>query len=605
MVEKREPLIDINYAYDIVKNSNVVVFEWTLDISIPTKYVSSNIDQFGYTPDDFYSGPLKDFWQFVHPEDRRRVKEEVYQARKIGETFNHHYRILTKAGQVRWIEERILYEKENGEISSEKGIIFDITERMHLAHALERSKDRYQRIFENSSVIIFTIDLEGTIDTINKMFVKTLGYGDEIIGSNIRDLLIHQEDIKKIFSPDIEAFDISIRCANDTMKIFNISTNIIDSANEEIEIVAVDVSQKIKDEEKIRYLSYHDKLTSVYNRAYFDDFIDGLDDDKRYPFSIIIGDMNGLKDLNDHHGHKTGDQLIRKMAEICKKSCRESDIVCRIGGDEFAIVCPETGEDGAKSVCNRIRNLCQETHIEHIGHPSIALGYSTKLSGQESIDKIFKEADNNMYRNKLTHNDSSTGMYLKSLLSMLEKSGFEDAEHAEEVKKYALLIAEACHLKSSDLEDLGVASKLHDIGKIGVPNELLNKAGSLSVEEYEIIKGHSYFGYALLCASPSTLKISEIILHHHEWFDGTGYPDGLKQEEIPLLSRIISITDAYVVMTHDCPYRSAMTREDAMEELKSQAGRQFDPVLVDIFIDIIRKEYGFKSQELQSLQTGI
>lgn len=598
MVERRREIIsedpsilETTYAYDIVKNSKVVVFEWTLDINIPTKYVSSNIDQFGYCPDDFYSGPLKDFWMFVHPLDRDRVRNEVYDARKIGKTFNHSYRILTKDGEIRWIEERILYEKENDKITSEKGIIFDVTERKKLEEALEKSKERYQRIFENSSVIIFTMTLEGHVSAINKMFERTLGYDHDFVNHHISELLVDIEDASLFLTMGKESydesFDVDVWCKNKKVKTLNVSTNIIDSIGEEIEIVAVDVSEKKKDEQKIRYLSFHDKLTNVYNRAYFDDIVEALDRDGRYPFSIIIGDMNGLKDLNDHYGHKKGDILLKSMAEICLKSCRDSDVVCRIGGDEFAIICPDTPEKGAASICDRIRHFCSETTVEHIGHPSIALGYSTKISKETTIDQIFKQADNNMYRNKMTYSESSSGMYLKALQLTLEKNRYECKAHMDAVKYYALKLGSAIDLPPSDLDDLGVVAQLHDIGKIGVPDEILNKPGILTEEEFELVKGHSYFGYSMLKATPSTIKIADYILYHHEWYNGTGYPEGIKGEEIPLISRIIAITDAYAVMLHDTPYRKALTKEEARNELLLGSDVQFDPKLVKAFIKAI------------------
>jgi len=601
MVEKRseiieysdkESLIESHYAYDIIKNSSIIVFEWTLDVDIPTKFVSANIDQYGYKPEDFYNGDLSDYWEFVHPDDRNRVKKEVYLARQVGETFSHRYRIVTRCGQSRWVEERILYDKENDLIVNEKGIIIDITEQKLLEEQLERSKERYQRIFENSSVIIFTMALEGKINAINKMFRRTLGYNlEDIKNHDIRNILYDPKDLSLILNLGKEfideSYDIEVICKDGKIKTLNVSTNIIDSIDEEIEIVAVDISEKKVDEQKIRFLSYHDKLTNVYNRAYFDEVIEGLDRRSCYPFSIIVGDMNGLKVLNDHYGHKKGDKLLQDMAEICVKSCRENDVVCRIGGDEFAIVCPNTNEKGAIAICDRIRELCLETEVDLIGNPSIALGYSTKLDKDTTIDEVFKQADNNMYRNKMTYSKSTTGMFLNSLQTMLEQCNFEDDEHSESVVSYAIILGKELNLASSLMDDLRIVAKLHDIGKIGVPNHILNKPSSLSADEYELVKGHAYFGYSILKAAPTTINVADYILHHHEWYDGNGYPDGIKGEQIPVLSRIISIVDAYVVMTHDAPYRKAMKKEAAIEELRTCAGTQFDPNLVMTFLRLL------------------
>ncbi len=588
----KESFIESHYAYDIVKNSKIVVFEWTLDIDIPTKFVSANIDQYGYVPEDFYEGDLSDYWEFVHPEDRHRVKNEVYSARQMGETYSHRYRIVTKDSQTRWVEERILYDKENGLIVNEKGIIIDITEQKLLEEKLERSKERYQRIFENSSVIIFTMSLDGKINATNKMFRSTLGYDlKDIKNQDIRSILYDVNDLFLILNQGKEfideSYDVEVICENGKIKTLNVSTNIIDSIEEEIEIVAVDVSERKVDEQRIRFLSYHDKLTNVYNRAYFDEVIEGLDRRSCYPFSIIVGDMNGLKVLNDHFGHKKGDELLQDMADICVKSCREKDVVCRIGGDEFAIICPNTNENGAIAICDRIRELCLETEVDLIGNPSIALGYSTKLDKDTTTDEIFKQADNNMYRNKMTYSKSTTGMFLNTLQTMLEQHNFEDKEHSESVVYYAIMLGRELNLASSLMDDLGIVAKLHDIGKIGVPNDILNKPSSLSDEEYELVKGHAYFGYSILKAAPTTINVADYILHHHEWYDGNGYPDGIKGEQIPILSRIISIVDAYVVMTHDAPYRKAMNQEAAIEELRSCAGTQFDPDLVKTFLRLM------------------
>lgn len=260
------------------------------------------------------------------------------------------------------MEERIFYDKENGLIVNENGIIIDITEQNILEEKLKRSKERYQRIFENSSVIIFTMSLDGKINATNKMFIRTLGYDlEDIKDQDIRSILYDVNDLFLILNLGKEfideSYDIEVVCENRKIKTLNVSTNIIDSIEEKVEIVAVDVSQRKLDEQRIRFLSYHDKLTNVYNRAYFDEVIEGLDRRSCYPFSIIISDMNGLKVINDHFGHKKGDELLQDMADICVKSCREKDVVCRIGGDEFAIICANTNENGAIAICDRIRTV--------------------------------------------------------------------------------------------------------------------------------------------------------------------------------------------------------------------------------------------------------
>jgi diguanylate cyclase (GGDEF)-like protein/PAS domain S-box-containing protein len=586
-------MLNTKYAYDIVDNTKIVVFEWALDINIPTVFVSDNISQFGFTPEDFYSGHLKDYWDFVHPDDRERIKSNLHEARKIGDVYTHTYRILTALNEVRWVEERIIYEKdESGALVHEKGILIDITDFKKLQAQVESSRERYRRIFENSSVIIFTVDLNGTINTVNKMFTRILGYrSEEITGHLLEEILVHLRDIDNVLSfskSDIgESLDVDVFCKDGSIKTLNVSTNIIDSTQEEFEIVAVDVSEKKKDEQKIRYLSYHDKLTDVYNRAYFDEFIKDLDEDERYPFSIIIGDMNGLKELNDNFGHKSGDQMLVDVALICKKACREQDKVCRIGGDEFAIICTDTDEIGARKVCKRIRELCKETHVDGIGHPSIALGFSTKKSKAVFVDQLIKEADDNMYKNKMTSKQSMSGLYIGALQTMLEKNSLESKNHSKRLKNLAMTFGQHLQLSHEQIDDLKMVALMHDIGLVGVPDHILLKPDVLTDEEYEQVKLHTYIGANILNTVAATEEISELILYHHEHYNGQGYPEGLKGNQIPYLSRIISILDAFDIMTSGTVYKDSVSTEAAIKELKRCAGTQFDPNIVDAFIDFM------------------
>ena len=582
------PLIDLRYAYDIVKNTNVVVFEWGLDINVPTLYVSENVCQFGYKPEDFYSGPLKDYWAFLHPEDIEKIKQDLYYAREIGQPYVHDYRVICKSGEVRWVEERVIYERDSkGILTHEKGILFDITEMKSLQYELEASKERYKRIFQNSSVIILTIDLEGYINAVNQMFVKTFAYEEEeVLGKHIRTFLVNKEDDllinKDISSEKKETLDVAFFKKNKDIIVLNLSSKVIDALDHEIEIVAVDVSEKKKDEQKIRYLSYHDKLTKLYNRAYFDEMLEEFSQRNQFPFSVIVGDLNGLKDLNDNYGHKSGDVLLQDVAKIIMESCRDLDIVCRIGGDEFGIICPNTHEEGARALCQRIRDLCLQTHIEPLGYPSIALGFSTMHNKETSVEALFKAADDHMYKNKMTFKKSTSGMYIRALQIMLEKNSYESKNHTNNMENLAIEFGNALSLGPDQMDDLSLVALLHDIGKVGIPNDILNKPGPLTSEEYNIVKGHSYIGYSILETVPATHQLAQYILYHHEWYDGSGYPEGLKAKEIPLISRIIHLIDAFEVMTRGTIYKAKKSKKDALEEIKSLSGIQFDPDLIKI-----------------------
>jgi diguanylate cyclase (GGDEF)-like protein/PAS domain S-box-containing protein len=348
-----------------------------------------------------------------------------------------------------------------------------------------------------------------------------------------------------------------------------------------------DITRSKLSEEKIRYLSFNDSLTDVYNRAFFEEEIRRLDASRQLPLSIIMGDVNGLKLLNDAFGHYEGDKLLVNMARILKKSCREEDIIARWGGDEFVVLLPQTGSNTASEICSRIKQNCEYCKTGLI-KPSIALGTATKENDEQDIFKVMQEAENIMYRNKLLESKNTRNIIMKSLeLTLPERTG-ESCEHTSRLQKLALQLGRCIGLAENELDRLAVLSNLHDIGKVGIPQDILKKTGPLSAEEWEIVKKHPEIGFRIVQSSPEFPSIAEEILAHRERWDGKGYPKGLKGEEIPLLSRILAVVDAFDVMTSSCSYKNTVSHTDALEEIKSCAGTQFDPEIVSYFLEFLK-----------------
>lgn len=346
-----------------------------------------------------------------------------------------------------------------------------------------------------------------------------------------------------------------------------------------------DITSSKLSEEKIRYLSFNDSLTGVYNRAFFEEEIRRLDASRQLPLSIIMGDVNGLKLLNDAFGHYEGDKLLITMARILKRSCREEDVIARWGGDEFVVLLPKTGSSTASKICSRIKNTCKYTQKELI-KPSIALGTATKEEDNQDIHKVLQEAENIMYKNKLMESKSTRNIIMQSLeLTLPERTG-ESREHTLRLQKLALQLGKFMGLAENELDRLVVLSNLHDIGKVGIPQQILTKAEPLSAEEWETIKKHPEIGFRIVQSSPEFPSIAEEILAYRERWDGKGYPKGLKGKEIPLLSRILAVVDAFDVMTCSCSYKTILSHIDALEEIKRCSGTQFDPEIVACFIKI-------------------
>jgi len=356
-------------------------------------------------------------------------------------------------------------------------------------------------------------------------------------------------------------------------------------------IVLRDITKIRKAEENIKYLSFYDKLTGVYNRAFFDIELKRLDAARQMPLSLVIGDLNGLKIINDAFGHLHGDELIRKIADILKACFRKEDIVARWGGDEFSVLLPNTSYSTTMQIVDRVHKKCIECSTDTM-LISISIGVATKENANENIEELLKKAEDKMYRHKLIENQSARSSIITSLGKALEERDYETEEHTRRMKKYSLLFGQALKLPDSKLDELSLLATLHDIGKIGIPDNIMLKPGKLSRSEWKIMSKHSEIGYRIALSSPDLAYVAKSILHHHERWNGKGYPYGLAEVEIPITSRIISVIDAYDAMINDRPYRKALSKEMAINELNKCSGSQFDPALIDTFMNqLLIKEH--------------
>jgi len=349
-----------------------------------------------------------------------------------------------------------------------------------------------------------------------------------------------------------------------------------------------DITEKKKAGEKVKYLSFHDTLTGLYNRAYFDEELTRLDTERQLPITIVMGDLNGLKVINDAYGHAEGDILLKKISDILKDAFRKEDIISRWGGDEFIAILPKTSTKDTKNIINRIKELCKEKSTT--GMPiSISLGVSTKKSPSENMDDILKEAEDKMYKNKIAESMPIHENLVQSLRSSLKKGDYRTEVRIKKMEDYAILIGERLNLSSIKLDELRLLMNLHNIGKLALADEIMTKKGRLTAAEWKIIKEIPEMEYRIAESSTTLKPIAESILTHHEWYNGQGYPRGLKGEEIPVLSRILFLINSYDAMTSDRPYRKKMTEEEAKKEIKKFSGIQFDPKVVETFLELLKE----------------
>jgi len=350
--------------------------------------------------------------------------------------------------------------------------------------------------------------------------------------------------------------------------------------------ISRDITERKHREEKIQYISYHDTMTGIYNRTYFDEIVISLDHPEQLPLSVIVGDVNGMKLINDAFGHAKGDMLLRVIANILEQCVRKGDIVARTGGDEFSILMPNADEKAVKGVVDRIRAMCEEKRREEHNdiYIDIALGYATKSEPSDSLDKAMILAEDLMYRRKLLVQKSLRSDYLSYIkTTMFEKSN-ETEEHAERLAKLSKKLGEAMGLSENELDELELVAMLHDVGKISIDKNILTKEGRLSDAEWREIKKHPEVGYRIANSTSELSHIAEYILCHHEHWDGSGYPLGLSGTDIPLISRMITVVDAYDAMTQDRAYRKALPADVAVDEIMRNKGTQFDPDIADVFV---------------------
>ncbi len=350
-----------------------------------------------------------------------------------------------------------------------------------------------------------------------------------------------------------------------------------------------DITERKQLDEKIRYLSYHDQLTGLYNRHYLENEMKRLDTERQLPISIIMADLNHLKLVNDTFGHAMGDEMLKKAAAVIGQSCRSEDIIARWGGDEFLIYLPKTEESEAVEICQRIEEGFKENSIADIPM-SIALGAATKTDLRTELDSVFKKAEDRMYEHKLNYLKSDKRDVFKVLADKLAKKSYESEQHLRSMKRIAEKIAGRLDLSEQDLARLELLVNLHDIGEVNIPEEIFKKETNLSAADWALIKKHPENGHRIVRTAEDYACVADEILAHHEKWDGSGYPKCLRGEEIPLLARILAAADAFEVMKSGRPYKRAMTSDDIAAEFKQEKGKHFDPQIAEIVLEIIERD---------------
>jgi diguanylate cyclase (GGDEF)-like protein len=377
-----------------------------------------------------------------------------------------------------------------------------------------------------------------------------------------------------------------------------------------------DLKERVVDLEAARksltLLAERDGLTGLYNHRTVYEKLDAiLKEANGKPTSVIVMDMDDFKSINDVYGHPVGDDVLRHVTGILRRTSPDEAFLGRCGGDEFMIILPGHDGESAGEVALGLRKAIDVSPYQVHNGPQIPMhlcfGISDTIICGTSIASLISSADSALYEGKLHGGDQvtlhtvpssddsvadigeSSFDVLEGLVTTIDNKDHYTRRHSDDVCRYSLLLVEALGMSDDTQRAMRVAGLLHDVGKIGIPDAILRKPGRLTDQEYDVMKGHVTLSTLIIHGLPRLADILDGVSHHHERWDGTGYPNGLAGKEIPLLGRVMAIADAFSAMTLDRPYRVALKVGTALDEIEKGAGTQFDPELAKLFVESVRR----------------
>jgi len=552
------------------------------------------LDLLGYTAKEVIGTWFGDY---LVESSREMFRERYEQFKQLGK-IRSEFEMIHKSGKRIHVEfDGMIGYDEHHEFLQTHCTLADVTIQRRAERKLRESEEKYRLLYTSMSqgLALHQIILnpkgepiDYTFLSINESYEKITGLKSEnIIGKRVKEVMpqIEEEWIKSYGKVAITGQPISYeRYSNELNRYYSVTAYCPKIG--QFAVLVSDITDRKVEEERIVYISNHDYLTDLFNRRYFVITYEQFCSTAYYPLSVMMIDINGLKLINDAYGHTYGDEVIQKVADLLKNSFDRTDIIARIGGDEFAILSPNKNGEQMQVHKEKIVQGANDIVVGNIVI-SLSIGYETVNDKLKSIDEILASAENYLYRHKLTVGMSVRNHAIKAILNTLTDKYIEEKIHSERVSRFCKEIGSALGVQKDDLAILELAGMYHDIGKISIPDAILNKPGKLTFEEFETIKTHTQIGYQILKAADEYSGLAEFALSHHERWDGKGYPRGLKETEIPLFSRIICLADSFEAMTANRPYRKGMNIENAIQEINRCSGTQFDPEIAKIFIELI------------------
>lgn len=464
---------------------------------------------------------------------------------------------------------------------------------------LKQNQDRLQFIVDFITEAIFGIDLEGNCTFCNKSCVKLLGYEaqEELTNKSILNMIFYNDDnradksnrLLKRLKDGKNYYSENQVFWRKNGSSFDVEVNAYPQMEDDkvtgMIVTFYDITKRKKRDRRIYYLSTHDQLTGLYNRRYFNEVLHLIDREKYLPISIVFADVNGLKMINDIFGHSAGDSLIVKSANLLKRNCRKGDIVVRLGGDEFVVLMPNSSNERSQQFIDNVKMSLSELKTSAIDC-GLSIGCDTKTDIEKDIESVITSAESNMYKEKTINRKSLNSNVIKSIINNLHKRSPYEKRHSENVSYLCQKVGRALSLNENEIKNLKDAGYLHDIGKIALNEKALKKAED-NEEDKKNLQQHSIVGFRILNMFDEALNLAEAVYSHHERWDGSGYPKGLKKQEIPFVSRVIAVAEEY----DHTVYRLNKSKQDALEVIRSLAGTKLDPEISKVFIRVVSNSF--------------
>lgn len=482
----------------------------------------------------------------------------------------------------------------------------------------------YDGILKTTRNLTITVDEKGKLTSINNTARDFFGIGDEVISENYKAILgkgrlIELElPVSRVNTTGIGICNLERSyIARDGWKsVLNVDCLPLDNHVPcGVLVVARDISERKILEDKLYSMTLRDDLTGLYNQSYLKKRLKEelqVATANNYSLAFFLMDIDDFKFYNDWFGHLAGDEFLYRFSQLINKCVREGDILGRYGGDEFAVILPgagrETAQRLAERLCYTVENyIFPNRNIMPRGKITVSLGMAVFPENGKTAEDLITIADESMYRckrrvksivraqipvtknfqNELKETNIKLFNAVQTVLGIIRAKDTETYMHLEKVADYTGLLCQSLNLNEEQARDVKLAALLHDVGKIEIPRYILNKISKLTLEEWAIVKQHPKWGAEMVQTIEKLEYIVFLILHHHERFDGKGYPAGLKGDEIPFGSRIISVVDSFDAMTNVRPYRKSKDFFSALKEIEKCKGTQFDPDIADAFIKVV------------------